>query len=606
VTDILSSVAMAVLPAPMQTQLHAALAALPPDLQPAIDELVGGFDDAVNGSAIPALDGLRGEPQKLLDQVKQFEPATLVGDRLDGPFEDLVGRLTDFKPSSLLDQVRDELESLHERVSAAVDPAQVLAPLQGPFEELLDAFDDLDPAEIVEPLQDAVGAAVSAVLEAAPLGDAASAVEDVLAKLQQASDLGGRVVAALQRGHGLLAGFEGAPGQTSAWLDAILTKVDAAGAHASLAAPLATLGAAVDGTGAAPLLARIDAAADAVLGALTALDPHAKLAAIVTAKSKVPTAALAGLPDSPEKDAVEAALGRFDPLAQEFGAPFESLRRLATQLASAKTQAHSLLNDAWDANYTGPDGALHDLHGIAVGPQLGQSVRHTIDGTLAGPLNALFAMASPVATAIDAVLTEVKKLVDELDAKLVGLVSGPGSLGDIMSSIQGLIQRLHEIDLDFLSANLDELFAGVRAKLEALEPAALAAGLRADFDAVLAKIDPDMLLPKVDLDALDAFYKAAIDKLKTLDPKQIVTNVLQPAFESTIPPLLSAFDLSPTLDTLVDKLNGLKDELKTELDKVNESYKHMLAAAPDPALGAIAGAASAALGDVTASVGIGL
>jgi hypothetical protein len=32
----------------------------------------------------------------------------------------------------------------------------------------------------------------------------------------------------------------------------------------------------------------------------------------------------------------------------------------------------------------------------------------------------------------------------------------------------------------------------------------------------------------------------------------------------------------------------------------------MLDAAPDPALGAIAGAASAALGDVTASVGIGL
>ena len=53
VTDILSSVAMAVLPASMQAALHAALAALPQDLQPVIDELTGGFDDAVDRQRDP-------------------------------------------------------------------------------------------------------------------------------------------------------------------------------------------------------------------------------------------------------------------------------------------------------------------------------------------------------------------------------------------------------------------------------------------------------------------------------------------------------------------------------------------------------------------------
>ena len=82
-------------------------------------------------------------------------------------------------------------------------------------------------------------------------------------------------------------------------------------------------------------------------------------------------------------------------------------------------------------------------------------------------------------------LTEVKKLVDDLDAKLVSLVSGPGSLGDIFDSIEGLVDRLRDIDLGFLTTSLDELFADVRSKIEALDPAALAATLLEDFDAVL-------------------------------------------------------------------------------------------------------------------------
>ena len=53
VTDILSSVAMAVLPASMQAALHAALAALPQDLQPVIDELTGDFDAAVDRQRDP-------------------------------------------------------------------------------------------------------------------------------------------------------------------------------------------------------------------------------------------------------------------------------------------------------------------------------------------------------------------------------------------------------------------------------------------------------------------------------------------------------------------------------------------------------------------------
>ena len=117
-----------------------------------------------------------------------------------------------------------------------------------------------------------------------------------------------------------------------------------------------------------------------MLGSLTALDPHGKLSALAVAKSRISAATLGGLPDSAQKTALEAALARLDPLSPEFSRPFESLRDLTTGLAAAKAAAHSLLDASWDANYTGPDGALHDLHGLAVGAGLGQSVRQAVDG----------------------------------------------------------------------------------------------------------------------------------------------------------------------------------------------------------------------------------
>ena len=172
-----------------------------------------------------------------------------------------------------------------------------------------------------------------------------------------------------------------------------------------------------------------------------------------------------------------------------------------------------MLTDAWDATYTGPDGVLDDMHGLTVGPAVGQSVRDIVTSRFATPMNAAFAMASPLATGVDAVVTEVKKLVDDLDGKLGSLVSGPGSLGDIMNSIEALIDRLHQVNLDFLTTSLNDLFADVRSKIEALDPANLAQALSADFDELLDQLDLSQALPQADVDTLDTDYQEVIDKL---------------------------------------------------------------------------------------------
>ena len=513
VTDSLKAIDTSQLTPPLQLALQAALAVLPEDLDPIINPLVDDFDQAVEQSAVPALDQLRGEPQKLLDQVKQFEPTTLIGDALSTPFQQLLQEMNAFKPSALLDPVKQQLDQLKNRLKENVDPAKALAPLEPPFNELMAAFDSLKPDAIVKPLQDGIDSAVNAVFSAIPIDATFHEVDEALAKVQDAAAIGDRLVSVLQRVHDVLAAFADAPAQTSAWLEPILTKVDAAGADASLTPQLAALTTALDGTKAAALTARVDAGLDPVLGPLTSVDPHSKLAAIVLAKNAVSRATLNALPDSPEKTAAAAALDRFDPLSADFTRPFESLRSLALVLAAAKTAAHALLDDAWDANFTGPDGALHDMHGLTAGPAVGQAVRDMVEASFATPLNAAFALTEPLATGVDAIVAEVKKLVDDLDAKLGSLVAGPGSLGDIKDTIEALVDRLHQVNLDFLTTSLNDLFADVRSKLAALDPANLAEALSSDFDELLDQLDLSQALPKADVDELDADYQEVIDKL---------------------------------------------------------------------------------------------
>ncbi len=246
------------------------------------------------------------------------------------------------------------------------------------------------------------------------------------------------------------------------------------------------------------------------------------------------------------------------------------------------------------------------MHGLTVGPAVGQSVRDLVASRFAAPMNAAFALTVPLATGVDAIVTEVKKLVDDLDAKLGSLVTGPGSLGDIKDTIESLVDRLHAVNLGFLTTSLHDLFADVRGNVAALDPANLAQALSADFDELLGQLDLSQALPQADVDTLDADYQEVIDKLAQLDPKKLVTDVVQPVFDSDVKPLLDAFDLSKLLDALVDKLHGLKDELKQELAKVNDSYKQMRAAIPSMDLGDVAGAAMAAAGDLADAVGIGL
>jgi hypothetical protein len=143
----------------------------------------------------------------------------------------------------------------------------------------------------------------------------------------------------------------------------------------------------------------------------------------------------------------------------------------------------------------------------------------------------------------------------------------------------------------------------VKGKLQAISPTALRALIEQAFNDALNLLDVEQLLPHDQVAALDATYQQIIDDLKAFDPKKLVTDVVQPVYDSTIPPLLKAFDVTALFKAVGDTLDALKGELQTELDKVNQHYKAMLAAVPSLSLDDVAGAAASVAGDVAGALG---
>ena len=102
---------------------------------------------------VPELDQLRGEPQKLLDQVKQFEPTTLIGDTLSTPFQQLLQEMNAFKPGAARprEAAARPAQTGSRRTSTPPRRSRRSKP---PFDELMAALDSLKPDAIVKPLQD--------------------------------------------------------------------------------------------------------------------------------------------------------------------------------------------------------------------------------------------------------------------------------------------------------------------------------------------------------------------------------------------------------------------------------------------------------------------
>ncbi len=574
------------LPAPLQAALQTALSALPGDLTPFTDPVIDEFGQMIEAGPVPLVEAVREQPQRLLERVRQFEPAALLGDSLSQPYQQLIAQMEAFKPSGLLEPAQSALNSLKDRLRESASPGLAIQPLQALFDQLVQSFNALDPEALVAPLEQRVSEVINGVLDALPVDEVFDQVDEALGKIEETIGVGDDLLALLRRVRELLDAFEDPQAKVDTFISAVIARVESLTDTSPLEPVLQDLSDALDGTRASALLARFDAAAGALLSALEDLAPQDRLVALVQAYNGVSRQALAALPDSAEKAALTAALDRFNPAQPVFAAPYQALEELRQAIQQARASLQALLAD-WDERFHDADGTLAALRlAQATGEQLAQFLGDELGPQLTRPLVKAFAALDPVRQTADVFITELESLITDLQARLTDLLLGPDSLGGIRDALQELVQRLRDFNLDFLSDSLASLFANVRGKLEAISPAQLGQALQTAFEDMLDTLDLGLVLPPDDVAQLDSAYTSVLDKLKGLDPNTLVTEVLQPEFEETVLPLLEAFDLTPLLTAIVERLRTLDDELRQEMARVNEAYQEMLRSAPSVSVSA--------------------
>ena len=200
---------------------------------------------------------------------------------------------------------------------------------------------------------------------------------------------------------------------------------------------------------------------------------------------------------------------------------------------------------------------------------------------LLAPLRHLFALLESVRPALQAILTTVSNLVDQLTDGAAALLTGPASLQTISDAVQQVVDTLRNIDLSFLRQGLQQLFVQLVGQLDALDPARLGQELDDALAELLEPIGLGSIIDQSTLDTLDADFESVIDKLRDLDPERLITEVVQPEYDATVVPLVEAFDLTSAFNALIEFLRGLNEELSGELGRVNTAYQGLLGARPD-------------------------
>jgi hypothetical protein len=568
ITLALKAIQPSLLSPPLALALQAAVMLLPDDLSPITNPLEGDFELLVDEGPKKLIGQVKPGVDALFLQVRAFEPATLLGDALSGPFNQLITTMEGFTPSRLLEPIRGELEALRTRLAENASPGRLLEPLEAPFAELRSALDRLNPAQLIEPINAAITEAVDTVLAAVPVESALEPMQDALARIQGVAELGALVISVLQKVRSLLAELADGPDQVDAWISAILDKAAPAG-HLlpnPVQEALEDIKTSLEAVKQEALTSALNGGIAAAGQSLDAFKPQDRLTELILAYRNLSPAARLALPSGS------------DPTSPDFQRPFSELAGYQVRLGALDAGLDAGLS-GWDGRYFGPNSVLTCLGGLAAGPpDLRTWLERVTTPQIVKPLRALVSLAAPALAFLDPVIAQTQALIAQLNAKLSG-ITGTGSLSTILDSVQDVVDLLQGVDLDSLGQSLDTVFSEVLEKVEALDPAALALVLDGAFAGVLATLDLEQVLPAADLAKLDADFLKLIAKLKLLDPSDLVAD-LQALFDANVLPLIEALDISVMLEGVLEMLERLKLELHVELERVNEAYKAMLAAVP--------------------------
>lgn len=564
------------IPAAAKSALQTALAVLPDSITPLTDPLIDEFGELIDAGPVRLLGQIKEQPAKAMDRVREFEPGKLVGQHLGPEFKAVLSKVEAFRPSQLFASVESEFESAKLGLAEKIDPTRALAPLQPAFDRVDALVRELDPNRLIAPLNELIASATSQVVDVLPLEEFFEQFDVVIARINAIQNSAGGVRDLLDRVVTMLDALSDPEAALDSMLDPLrVTLADIADAG-FLQPGIVAVETAVGELRAVPLRSQINDVLVALESELDSLNPAVRLTELVQSHSTFPSDALHSLPDSAGKTAAVELLTRMNPLAPLFAEPlrpFVELHECIALLANRLNERFA----TWDTTFHAADTALGELANLDGNPTAVRSLLldETLQQQFVQPFASVFSLLSPVALLLGALSARFSALLTAVQDQIDALTGGPDSLTSIRNSIAAVVDRFENINLDIVGEALREPTELLRSNVRALDPMALATPLRESLVAALADLSFDLIIPPEEIATVDEAFGSVIDTLRALDPERIVTEALQPEFDATVRPLIDALDVSDLLGQVAQRLDQLREELGSELDRVDVAYKQL-------------------------------
>jgi len=584
IRNALASIDASKLQDPMPDMLKSAMDILPRDITVVTDPVIDGFGELMAKGPLPLLEQIKDIPSQLFDKVRDYDPAHLLGDSLNAPYQQLLQQVQAFSPSDLLQPLEQEFAKLKQQLQQSANPGRLLQPLVEAHQQIANDISKLRPGSLLEPIDQALREATSAIGETVDLDALLQPLDDVLEKMKSWVDLGKKSGGVLTTFATKLGDLADPAAQLQSWIDAVFASIpDNIAVPAELTTAFAGLGGAIGGSRATALQTVIGTAFTPLISTLQSLNAQSTLTTLVQRVSAVTPAQLNALPDSANKTALLNLLGGIDATADSFAGAYRQLAQLQTALTTMQGDFTARFN-GWDARFHASNGVLANLQAgdisIAAVKTL---IRTAITDQFAAPVLGVLNKATAVQGIANAFALSLTDLTTALETKITALLAAPQALLDLKNAVQGLIDDVANINLDFVQQAVDEIYDSIREKFNALNPKSLQREVDAAFASMLDALSFDAVVPAAALDDLDADFDAVVDKLTALNPETLLVQPLQQLFDDSIKPILESFDLSPALNAIVERLKPLEGELRSEMDRVNTAYQAMLNAAPQAA-----------------------
>ena len=563
---------------PIPEMINAAMTVLPGLLTPMSDILISELDGLIDQGTIPLLEAVRDLPEPIFKHLQNFSPRDLLEEPLGKPFRDMREKLDEFQPTKLLDLIEQEFDALKKRLADSMDLKPLLAPIVEAQQQLLQELEGFRPGAVLGPLTQGIEETLKRLDVALPTQALTSGLQSIFTQIQGLTGTLGASNEVIQTICARLSLLSDPDAQLNQWLDDILAKLPA-DAPATLAATVATLKETIENGKEGRLNTAYQAVKKPLVDTLKEADAKALQTRIVKGKTSLDRV-VDTLPPSTAKTDLQAWLGHVDPAGPEFSRGFRQLNRLENSLLTTDKALAQCLS-RWDGNYHRPDGVLAALTPESITQaDLQQWLRTAIDRQLSQPVVGFLKQLTIFGGLLQAFGDAIDSLLQAINEKLTSLLAAPRALLQATRELEQLQERLTNLDLEIFTREIDTLYTQLVNQLRSLDPRTMEAALKQVLKQALNGLSLDLVITPELRQQLEETYATVVGMITGLDPELLIIGPMEETYAQDILPLVEVLDVGEAIQSIINRLKRLPDELQSELSRVNTSYQQMLAAAP--------------------------